>query len=144
MFLPVQSGVVAKRAERLLKELYGFFQRKATPEDVRMDKAWARLLVVLDIGLGAKQRVRPSADLLFQNTWDEMFFFPVNLRHVENGLLRCYEIAKEVWQVKREARPGEFEYRIYHSQTLEDAQDAENIEEFMRAFHNDDFRKPLP
>ncbi len=142
-FLQPQNAVVTKRAERFLEELYRFFQREASPDDLRTEAAWVRLLVVLDIGVGGKPRLRPSARLLAGNSWGETFFFPVDLRQVENGLLRCYEIAGRVRQIQKEARPGEFEYRFYHSRTAEDVQDVKNIEDFLRSLHNDNSRKPL-
>jgi hypothetical protein len=34
-----------------------------------------------------------SAASLIQDAWGEMFFLSLDLAHVENNLLRCYEIA---------------------------------------------------
>ena len=79
---------------------------------------------------------------MLQNTWGEGFLIPVNLSRVENGLLRCYEIARRIREVQKQATAAEFEYRIHHSGTSEDAEDAKNIEAFVGSLSNDDSWKP--
>ncbi len=133
----VQSAIVARRAEAFLKDMQRFFPTKASAEDLRADPAWVKLLVVLDIGLGPQQRGLTSVDFLIRNTWGEMFYLPLDLGHVENKPLRCYEVASRVRQYQGQTPAGEFEYQIYHSRSIEDAQTAKNIEECIGSFRND-------
>jgi adenylate cyclase len=144
VFHHLQSAIAEKRAEAFLKEVHRFFHMEKADRDFRSKPVWENLLVVLDLGLGPKQRSLGSAGFLIQNTWGEMFFFPMDLTRVENNLLRCYEIAKGVWQVQGSSLEGRFKYLIYHSRTIEDAQAAKKIEEFIGSFRNDNFGKPVP
>ena len=108
MFHHVQSPIVVRRAEGFLKDLHGFFGREA------------------------------SVVFLIHDTWGEMYSLSLDLAHVENNLLRCYEIAKQVCQHRGEDTAGNFEYRIYHYRTAEDTQATKQIEEFIGSFRNDD------
>ena len=143
VFHNIQSAIAARRAEALLKNLEAFFRMEASGGDLESDPAWAKLLVVLDIGLGPKQPHLSSADFLIRNTWGEMFHLPLDLSRVENNLLRCYEIAKDVWRYQEQAPTGRFEYKIHHSRTIEDAQAEKNISEFIESFRNDNSGKPV-
>jgi adenylate cyclase len=138
VFHHVQSPIVVRRAEGFLKDLHGFFGREASVNDLGSDPAWAKLLAVLDAGLGPAQSGLTSVVFLIQDTWGEMYSLSLDLAHVENNLLRCYEIAKQVCQHRGEDKAGNFEYRIYHSRTAEDTQATKQIEEFIGSFRNDD------
>ncbi len=142
VFHQVHSTIAARRAEALIKSMEQFFRMEPSAGDLDAAPAWARLLVVLDIGLGPRQPHLSSADLLIRNTWGEMFHLPLDLGHLENNLLRCYEIAKVVRQYREQAPTGKFEFKIYHSSTIEDAQAEKNINEFIQSFHNDASGKP--
>jgi adenylate cyclase class 1 len=143
MRLHGQSTIVERRARDFLEALIRTFSGVRSTAALGADAAWVRLLVVLDIGLGARKPDLPPVGFLVQNTWGEMFFFPQALDHVENRLLRCYEIAKRVWQLQTEAPSGEFDFRIHHSHTAEEAQAAKDIEAFVRSWHSDKSGNPF-
>jgi hypothetical protein len=143
VFHHVKSPIVARRAEGFLKDLYRFFRREASVNDLGSDPAWEKLLVVLDPGLGPAQSGLTSVVFLIQDKWGEMFFLSLDLAHVENNLLRCYEIAKKVCRYRGEGLAGSFKYQIYHSRTAEDAQATKHIEEFIGSYRNDSSGDPV-
>ena len=143
LFHHPHSPIVARRAEGFLKETHLFFRKEASAESLRSDPAWIRLLVVLDPGLGQAHGGLTTVVLLARNTSGDMFFLPLDMAHVENNLLRCYEIAKRVWQYRVESQAASFSHQIYHSRTAEDVQATKHIEEFIGSFRKDQAGDPL-
>ena len=143
VFHRLQSAIAARRAEAFLKDVHRLFHLEAVDKDFRSEPVWVNLLVVLDLGLGPKKRDLTSAAFLIQNTWGEMFFFPMDLSRVENNLIRCYEVAKAVWRYQGQSPGGRFKYLIYHSRTIEDTRAAKKIEEFLGSFRKNNSGKPV-
>lgn len=143
LFHHTLSPIFTRRAEGFLKNTHLFFRMEASPDPLHSDPAWVRLLVVLDPGLGQAHGGLSTVVLLARNTWGEMFFLPLDLDHVENNLLRCYEIAKRVWQVRLESQAAGFLHQIYHARTAEDIQATKHIEEFIGSFRKDKVGDPL-
>ncbi len=137
LFHHAQSPIAARRVEGFLKDTLLFFRIEASPDSLRSDPAWARLLVVLDPGLGQGRGGLTNVALLARNTWGDMFFLSLDLAHVENNLLRCYEIAKRIWQYQVESQAASFSHQIYHSRTEEDVRASKHIEEFIGSFRKD-------
>jgi adenylate cyclase class 1 len=125
-----------KRVQRLLEALLAFFSNEASPflnhRDARA-RCW-KVFVALDTDLAPYDNSLRSMDYLVQNTWGEMFFYSLDLGHIENDLLKCYEIAKRLWQYVQGAVPGESEYRIHEGSTIGDGATTRAIEDFIQSF----------
>ncbi|MBW2329363.1 MAG: class I adenylate cyclase [Deltaproteobacteria bacterium] len=131
-----KSPISPKRAERLLKALARFFFSNEMPRlnYMRSDPPWLKVFVSLGTDIFAPDNVLRSVDYLVQNTWGEMFFCALDLEHIENDFLRCYETAKRAWHYLQKALPGESEYRIYDSRAIEDTTTTKTIEDFIKSF----------
>jgi hypothetical protein len=129
-----------KRAQRLLEALLAFFLDEASPflnhRDARA-RFW-KAFVSLDRDLAPHYNSLRSVDYLVQNTWGEMFFYSLDLGHIENDLLKCYEIAKRLWQYVQGAVPGESAYRIHEGSTIGDSATTRAIEDFIQSFRESD------
>lgn len=125
-----------KRAQRLLEALLAFFSVEAFPfVDYRDARArFCKVFVALDTDLAPYDNSLRSVDYLVQNTWGEMFFYSLDLGHIENDLLKRYEIAKRLWQYLQRAVPGESEYRIHESQIMGAGATTRAIEDFIQSF----------
>ena len=60
--------------------------------------------------------------------------FGVEPVQIENDLLKCYEIAKQLWQYIPGAAPEESEYRIHEGPTVGDGAITRLIEDFIQSF----------
>jgi len=130
-----KSPISPKRAERLLKELSRFFLNEMPRLNyMRSDPPWLKVFVSLGTGIFAADNALRSVDYLVQNTWGEMFFCALDLEHIENDFLRCYETAKWAWHYLQKALPGESEYLIYDSRAIEDTTTTKTIEDFIKSF----------
>jgi hypothetical protein len=134
------SPILKKRTQPLLEALLGFFSNEATPFPHSRDSSprWWKVFVALDTGLAPSSNVRRSVDYLVQNIWGEMFFDSFYLGHIENDLLKCYEIAKRVWHYVQGTAAGESEYRIYEGATIQDSTTMRDVENFIQSFREAD------
>jgi adenylate cyclase class 1 len=130
-----KSPISPKRGERLLGKPFRFFSDE-TPSlsYMRSDPEWLKVFVALDTGLFPADNTLRSADYLVQNTWGEIFFHALDVTHIENNLLKCYEIAKQAWHYLQKALPEESEYQIYDSRTINDTTTTKTIEDFIKSF----------
>jgi len=144
VFQNMRSLMSAKRAQQLLEELMGFFSNKESSGLSCRDPhpRWRKVFVALAPGLVPSDRVLRSMDYLVQNTWGEMFLFSLDIGHIENDLLKCYEIAKCVWHYIQGTVPGESEYRIHAGRTLLDGTTIGAIEDFIQSFREADHGGP--
>jgi adenylate cyclase class 1 len=130
-----KSPISPKRVERLLEDLFGFFSDEIPHMNyIHANPAWLKVFVALDTGRFPADKSLRSADYLVQNTWGEIFFHALDVTHIENNLLKCYEIAKQAWHYLQKALPGESEYRIYDSRTINDTTTTKMIEDSIRSF----------
>ncbi len=137
-FSRMESLIAAKRAEGLLAEMFDFFSMERTACCLEEEASWRRLMVVLDYGLTPASGGLRVVELLARNTWGEIHFASLDLGAVENGLLKCYEVAKKIRDYEQEALPGRLEYRIYHSLRVEDPSTTRKIEAFVRSLRAGD------
>ena len=130
-----KSPVSPKRVERLLGKLFRFFSDE-TPHlnYIHSNPAWLKVFVALNTGLFPVDNTLRSAHYLVQNTWGEIFFHALDVTHIENNLLKCHEIAKQAWHYLQKTLPGESEYRIYDSRTINDTTTTKTIEDSIRSF----------
>jgi adenylate cyclase class 1 len=140
----VGSPIPRKRIQPLLEALLGFFSHEAKPFLYFRDSSprWWKVFVALDTGLAPSSNVLRSVDYLAQNIWGEMFFASLDLGHIENDLLKCYEIAKRVWHYVQGTVAGESEYRFYEGATIKPGAKTRAIEDFIQSFREAD-RKEL-
>jgi adenylate cyclase class 1 len=130
-----ESPVSPKRVERLLEELFRFFSNEIPHVNyVHSNPAWLKVFVALDTGLFPADNTLHSAHYLVQNTWGEVFFHALDVTHIENNFLRCYEIAKQAWHYLQGTLPGVSEYRIYDSRTINDTATGKTIEDLIKSF----------
>jgi hypothetical protein len=117
-----------------------FFPDEASPflNDWDARARFWKVFVALDTDVAPYDNSLRSVDYLVQNTWGEMFFDSLYLGHIENDLLKCYEIAKRLWQYVQGAVPGESEYRIHEGPTMEDGATTRAIEDFIQSFRESD------
>lgn len=134
------SPILKKRTQPLLEALLGFFSNEATPFLHSRDSSprWWKVFVALDTGLAPSSNVLRSVHYLVQNIWGEIFFESLYLGHIENDLLKCYEIAKRVWHYVQGTVAGESEYRIYEGPTIQDGTTMKAIENFIQSFREAD------
>ncbi|MCK4786076.1 MAG: class I adenylate cyclase [Desulfobacteraceae bacterium] len=131
----VQGPISRKLTRGVLDELFSFFPDQIPPLDhTSSDPRWLRVFVALDTSRFAAGDTLRSVDYLVQNTWGEMFFYSLDLTHIESNLLKCHEIAKQVWRYLQTAGPGEASYRIYDLRTVEDASTTRSINSFIKSF----------
>ena len=134
VFQHVESVILPNRAQRLLEGLYGFFSNeKELLKYMHSDPVWLKVFVVSNADLFPGENTLLSADYLMQNTWGEIYFNSLDLKHVENNLLKCYGIAKQVWHYLQKAVPGEYEYRIYDSRAIHGAATIRTIKDFVKS-----------
>ena len=134
-FQHVQSPISPKRAQQLLEALFSFFSDDSLPLNyTHSDPPCVKVFAALDAGRFTDDHTLRFADFLVQNSWGEMFFHSLALTHIENNLLKCHEIAKQIWLYLQEASSGESQYQIYDFRTTEHATTASTIEDFMRSF----------
>ena len=134
------SPILRKGIQSLLEALLAFFSNEATPFLRARDtspRCW-KVFVALDTGLDPASHVVRPADYLVQNTWGEMFFDSLDLKDIENDLLRCYEIAKRMWHYIGGTVAGETEYRIYEGPTIRAGKTMRAVENFMECFREAD------
>jgi adenylate cyclase class 1 len=130
-----ESPVSPKRIERLIEEVYRFFSNeKPYLNYIHSDPPWLKVFVGLNTDRFPADNALRSADYLVQNTWGEIFFRALDVTHIENNLLKCYEIAKQVWHYLQKTLPGESKYRIYDSRIINDTTTTKTIEDFIRSF----------
>jgi adenylate cyclase class 1 len=130
------SSMSKKRTERLLEALLGFFSDEASPF-VHHGGARARpskAFVALNTDLSPHDGSPRCADYLVRDTWGGMFFYALSLSHIENNLLKCYEIAKRLRRYVQGAVPGASEYRIYEDPTMGNGAATRTIEDFIQSF----------
>jgi hypothetical protein len=134
------SPILKKRTQPLLEALLGFFSNQATPFPHSRDSSprWWKVFVALDTGLAPSSNVLRSVHYLVQNIWGEIFFDSLYLGHIENDLLKCYEIAKRVWHYVQGTVAGESEYRIYEGATIQGRLTTRAIEDFIQSFRDSD------
>ena len=136
----LRTPMSKKRVQPLLEGLLAFFSDEASPFLNPRDscaRCW-KVFVALDTDLAPYDNSLRSVDYLVQNTWGEMFFYSLDLRHIENDLLKCYEIAKRLWQYVQGAVPGESAYRIHEGSTIGDSATTRAIEDFIQSFRESD------
>ena len=92
------------------------------------------MFVALDTGLAPSSNVLRSVHYLVQNIWGEMFFESLYLGHIENDLLKCYEIAKRVCHYVQGTVAGESEYRFFEGATIKHGATTRAIEDFIQSF----------
>jgi len=134
------SPILKKRTQPLLEALLAFFSDESSPflHFRGSSPQWWKVFVALDIGLAPYDNSLRSVDYLVQNTWGEIFFYSLDLGHIENDLLKCYEIAKRVRHYVQGTVAGESEYRIYEGATLQDGTTMRAIEDFIQSFRESD------
>ena len=134
-----KSPISPKHAERLLRKLFRFFSN-GTPhlDRVCSHPPWLKVFVSVDTSVFATDDALHSACYLAQNSWGETFFSALDLRHIENDFLRCYETAKGAWRYLQKGLPGGSEYAIYDSRTSGDNTSTKTIEEFIESFRESD------
>lgn len=133
VFQHVQSPISVKHAERLLEELIRFFSNDIPLKYMSSDPAWLKVFVALDAGPFPADNTLRSVGYLVQNTWGEMFFYSLELTHIENNFLRCYEIAKRLRRYLQKAAPGESDYYIYPFRSTGDDTTIRTIEDFIKS-----------
>jgi len=130
-----ESPVSPKRVERLLGKLFRFFSNEIPHMNyMRSNPAWLKVFVALNTGLFPVDNTLRSVDYLVQNTWGEFFFHALDVTHIENNFLKCYETAKQAWHYLQKTLPGESEYQIYDSRTTDDRTTTKTIEDFIKSF----------
>ncbi|MBW2021117.1 MAG: class I adenylate cyclase [Deltaproteobacteria bacterium] len=135
LFQPAKSPISPKQAERMLEELARFFLKEIPHLNyMRSDPVGLKVFVALGTDFFSSDNTFRSVDYLVQNTWGEMSFYSLDLRHIENHFLTCYEIAKRIWHYLRKAAPGEAQHRVYHSYGIENATTTRTIEEIVGSF----------
>ena len=136
----LRTPMSKKPVQRLLEALLGFFSDEASPflnyRDARA-RCW-KVFVALDTDPAPYDKSLHSVDYLVKNTLGDMFFYSLCLGHIENDLLKCYEIAKRLWQYVQGAVPGESEYRIHEGSTMGDGATTRAIEDFIQSFRESD------
>ncbi len=120
------------RAEHLLEEMIDFFHG-APDDDMLTGPAWRKIFVALDSGFDADDMIFNSVDFLVQNTWGELFFYSFDLSHIENNLLKCYEIGKQVRGYLEDNASEMCEYRLYFAREPNDATITRTISDFIRS-----------
>jgi len=134
-----KSPISPKHAERLLRKLFRFFSSGTPRLDYACsDPPWLKVFVSVDTSVFATDNALHLAYYLVQNSWRETFFSALDLRHVENDFLRCYETAKGAWRYLQKGLPGGSEYAIYDSRASGDNRSAKTIEEFIESFRESD------
>jgi adenylate cyclase class 1 len=134
VFQHVQSVVLPNRAKRLLQDLYGFFSDEAELISyMHSDPVWLKVFVAPNGDLISGDNTLRSADYLIQNTWGEIFYYSLGLKHIENNLLKCHNIAKQIWQYMQKAVPEGCEYRIRDFRTMHGAATVRTIKDFVKS-----------
>jgi len=130
-----KSPVSPKRIKRLLEELFRFFSNEMPYLNyAHSSPVWLKVFVALNTDLFPADNTLRSADYLVENTWGELFFHALDVTHIENSLLRCYEIARQAWHYLQKTLPGESEYRIYDARATNDSSTTKTIEDSIKSF----------
>jgi len=133
----VQSPVLPRRVRQLLEAVYEHFSSKVDPAYFRdPEPRWHKMFVLLDTSRFAEAKTLPAADFLVQNTWGEFFCHTIDLRPIENRLLKYHEIGKTIWRHLQENDLEGF-YRLYDLRTVEDLTAEKKISESVKTLQRD-------
>ena len=135
MFQPNQYPITNEGAKRLLHEVRQFLPNE-TPSPDRMvsDPLWDKMLVTLDAGSSYADNTLNSVDYLVKNTWGELYFGSIDLAHTENNLLKCHEIAKNIWRYLRKSASSRPQYRVCRLGVSQDTIADRTIKDFIVKF----------
>jgi hypothetical protein len=136
MFQPNQYPITNEGAKRLLHEVQQFLPNE-TPSPDRMvsDPLWEKMLVTLDSGSSNVGNTLNSADFLVKNTWGELYFGSIDLAHTENNLLKCHEIAKNIWCYLGESASSRRRYHVCRLGVSPDTIADQTIQDFIVKFN---------
>ena len=90
------------------------------------------MFVVLDTSRYPEDNTLHCVDYLLQNTWGEMFFHSIDLRDMENRLLKYHAIAECVWQHLRDT-DWAVSYRVFDLRRVNDRTIDETIRESLQS-----------
>jgi adenylate cyclase class 1 len=132
-FHQVQSPVSPRRCKQLLDQVYTHYLEAIPPSNFReTEPRWQRMFVVLDTSRFPGDNSLRCVDYLLENTWGEMFFHSLDLRDMENRLLKYHAIAECVWQHLRDT-DWDVSYRVFDLRTVEDRTIDETIRESLES-----------
>jgi hypothetical protein len=98
------------------------------------DPLWEKMLVTLDSGTSNVGKTLNSADFLVKNTWGEFYFGSIDLAHTENNLLKCHEIAKNIWCYLGESASSRPRYHVCRLGVSQDTIADQTIKDFIIKF----------
>ncbi len=131
-----QSPISPKHGQELLESLFGFFSDEMLPVTNYMpsDPTFMKVFAALDAGRFATDDTLHFADFLALNSWGEMFFSSLDLTNIENHLLKCHEIAKQIRLYVSEPCAGKSQYQIHDSRTSGESATTITVEDFIKSF----------
>ncbi len=127
------DSAVTTQAEHLLQELSNFFRDEPPDDYMHAAPGWRKVFVSLDSGFAVEDMILNSVEFLVQNTWGELFNYSVDLSHIENNLLKCYEVGKQVRCYLEDSASERCEYRLYFAREPDDTTITRTISDFIRS-----------
>ena len=78
-----------------------------------------------------------DASMLIQNSWKEIFFAPLDIKHIENIMLQCYKIGKIISNFYQKTTSRSLQYSIFHNKADDNEYVSMTVEEFVNQFKHD-------
>ena len=133
VFNPNTCRITAEKAKQLLIDTCQYFLRQPVePERPGYKKIEPseKLFIALDAD-DNDVKVMAKADFLLENRWNEFHFWSIDLTLVENHLLKCYRVAKEILTCMQRAPEEKFQYKIEPLFTTADKNTVKTIESLL-------------
>jgi len=112
-----QTGSHVAHVSKLFERAHSFLFE---PDDCstgifREDPAYDR--VFISVNSKPDDELLEDAGMLIRNSWKEIFYIPLDIKHIENMMLQCYKIGKVISNFYQKATSRNLQYAVFHNTT---------------------------
>ena len=102
---------------------------------INTDPEFARLFIA--VNSKPNEESLETANMLIQNSWNEIFFTSLGIKHIENMMLQCYKIGKIISNFYQKTTFRNLQYSIFHNKEDDNDYISMTVEEFVNQFKHD-------
>jgi adenylate cyclase len=102
---------------------------------ITMDPEFTRLFIAVE-GKNKGESLE-TGSMLIQNSWNEIFFTHLTIKHIENMMLQCYKIGKIVSNFYQKSPSRNLQYSVFHNNADDNDYVSKTVTEFVNQFKHD-------
>lgn len=85
-----------------------------------------------------------TGSILIQNSWNEVFFTSLDIKHIENMMLQCYKIGKIISNFFQKSPSRSLQYFVFHIKADDNDYVFRTVRDFVNQFKQDASDKNMP